>query len=160
MNDLIIALPRILTKRSAEREQKSSTRRLLFTDPNPLINSALEKASWKLNEGGYRSFHRELKAAENKKQHMIINGTKIDEKYIGRKTAGYVGHYETDGKSCNCSWFNSRKLCRHLFVYREYMKVDLFDTNIFPTSFLKHSSIENSIGFSLKLLFWSTITGY
>ena len=74
---------------------------------------------------------------------MIINGTKIDEKYIGRKTAGYVGHYETDGKSCNCSWFNSRKLCRHLFVYREYMKLDLFDTNIFPTSFLKHWSIEN-----------------
>ena len=62
LTELVKVLPKILDRRSAERENTSTHRRLVFHDPeNEDVDKALESASWKLNEGGYRLFYQEMK---------------------------------------------------------------------------------------------------
>ena len=76
---------------------------------------------------------------------MTLEGHKITERYIGKRTKTYVGHYETDGFKCNCSWYQSRLLCRHPFVYRIMNNLPLFDINIFhPTFKLNNDAHEPS----------------
>ena len=112
---------------------KSTITDLELKDEN--VDKALEAASWKLNEGGYRLYFQELKAAIFKKENMKLDGNIITETYIGKKTKSYVGHYETDGNKCNCSWFQSRLLCRHPFFFRMANNMPLFDISIFHPSF-------------------------
>ena len=136
LTELVKVLPKILDRRSAERENTSTHRRLVLHDPeNEDVDKALESASWKLNEGGYRLFYQEMKAALFKKENMKLEGNVITEKYIGNKTRTYVGHYETDGIVCNCSWYQSRLLCRHPFFYRMMKNIPLFDISMFHPSF-------------------------
>ena len=86
LSELIKVLPKILDKRSAERENISNNRRLVFRYPeNVEVDKALELASWKLNEGGYRLYYQQLKAAIFKRDHMSLEGCKVTEKYIGEK---------------------------------------------------------------------------
>ena len=52
LSEFVKVLPKILDKRSAERENITNHSRLVFHDPNNKdVNDALELASWKLNEG-------------------------------------------------------------------------------------------------------------
>ena len=74
--------------------------------------------------------------AEFKKPQMTLQGNQVEEKYVGKNTAKYVGHYETDGLKCNCSWFKSKLICRHPFFYRMMNSLPLFDLNIFPPCML------------------------
>ena len=74
--------------------------------------------------------------AEFKKPQMSLEGNNVVEKYVGKKTSEYVGHYETDGFKCNCSWFKSKLICRHPFFYRMVHCLPLFDLKIFPSSML------------------------
>ena len=78
-----------------------------------------------LNVEGMKKFHECLKMAESKEQNMSLDDESITEKYTGHKTKEYTGHYDTDGFTCNCSWFASRKLCRHLFFYRKIKQLPL-----------------------------------
>ena len=65
-----------------ERENISTHRRLIFRySEDKIVDKALEDASWKLNEGGYRLYYQELKAAIFKKENMKIEGNSITEKY-------------------------------------------------------------------------------
>ena len=83
LSEFVKILPKILDKRSAEREHIYNHRRLVFHDPNNReVDDALELASWNLNEGGYRLFYQELKAALFKKDHMTLDGNKITKKYV------------------------------------------------------------------------------
>ena len=102
---------------------------------NKRIDLALEEASWVLNEGGMKRFFSELKVAESKKKNIILEGTSLTETYTGLKTRNYVGRYKTDGVRCNCSWFMSRLICRHVFVYRMGNSMSLLDKAIFHSSF-------------------------
>ena len=136
LSELVTVLPKVLDKRSNERENNSTNRRLIFRFPeDKLVDKALEDASWKLNEGGYRVFYQEMKAAIFKKENMKVEGNFITEKYVGKKTRPYVGHYETDGVRCNCSWYQSRLLCRHPLFFRMANNMPLFDISIFHPSF-------------------------
>ena len=136
LSELCTVLPKLLDKRTAEREQNINLRRLVIHHPDPEFEKALQTASWKLNAAGMRRFHECLKMAEFKKPQMTLQGNQVEEKYVGKNTAKYVGHYETDGLKCNCSWFKSKLICRHPFFYRMMNSLPLFDLNIFPPCML------------------------
>ena len=107
------------------------------------MNDALEEASWHLNEGGMKVFHQQIKAALRKIVDMTFEDGLITERYVGKRTRSYVGHYETDGVMCNCSWFQSRLLCRHPIAYRLNNGLPLFDLQMFHTVFRRISSSES-----------------
>ena len=87
LTELVRILPKILDRRLSEREDISNHRRLLFHDPeNKHVDKALELASWELNQGGYRLFYQELKAALFKQKNMSLDDNLVTEKYIGKKT--------------------------------------------------------------------------
>ena len=135
LTEFIQVLPRALDERTAKREKDIVMKRLTIYDPKPELNKALSSASWKLNVEGMKKFHECLKMAESKEQNMSLDDESITEKYTGHKTKEYTGHYDTDGFTCNCSWFASRKLCRHLFFYRKIKQLPLFDLKCFHPSF-------------------------
>ena len=146
LTELVRILPKILDRRLSEREDISNHRRLLFHDPeNKHVDKALELASWELNEGGYRLFYQELKAALFKQKNMSLDDNIITEKYIGKKTKSYVGKYTTDGVKCNCSWYQSRLLCRHPFFFRMEKNMPLFDINMFHPSFKVRSDSNEAV---------------
>ena len=113
IKELIQVLPRALDERTAEREQDISVKRLTIYDQDPLLNKAFSVASWKLNVEGMKKFHECVKMAESREKNMVLDGHIITETYSGKTTKTYTGIYETDGFTCNCSWFASRKMCRH-----------------------------------------------
>ena len=115
-HELILVLPKILDKRSSERAQASVNRRVIFHHKVPEFDKALEQASWELNAGGMKAFYEALNMANDQKDKFDIVGEDITETYTGRNTAPYKGKYKTDGVVCNCSWFSSRKLCRHHYI--------------------------------------------
>ena len=91
LTELVRILPKILDRRLSEREDVSNHRRLLFHDPeNEHVDKALELASWELNEGGYRLFYQELKAALFKQKNMSLDENIITEKYIGKIGRAHV----------------------------------------------------------------------
>ena len=128
-------MPRALDERSAKREQNITFKRLTIYDPDPEIKKALDLASWKLNVEGMKKFHESLKMAESKEPNMKLDGNEITEEYSGKHTKTYTGKYDTNGFTCNCSWFASKKLCRHPFFFRKMNHLPLFDLKGFHTSF-------------------------
>ena len=82
-----------------------------------------------------KKFHESLKMAESKEVNMKLDGTEITEEYSGKNTKNYIGKYETNGFTCNCSWFASKKLCRHPFFFRKMNNLPLFDLKCFHSSF-------------------------
>ena len=141
LSELIQILPRALDERSAAREQEVLTKRLTIYDPDPEVNKALALASWKLNREGMKKFHESLKMAQEREKNMTLEGNIITETYTGASTKDYIGKYESDGFSCNCSWFASKRLCRHPFFFRKQNNLPLFDIQIFHRSF--HYQNEN-----------------
>ena len=136
LKELIQVLPRALDERTAKREQDISVKRLTIYDADPVLNKAFGLASWKLNVEGMKKFHKCVKMAESRGKNMVLEGQIITEQYTGKITKNYTGIYETDGFSCNCSWFASKKLCRHPFFFRKVSNLPLFDIKCFHSSFL------------------------
>ena len=64
MEEVILVLPKVLDKRSAERQKTIYETRLIIFDKNPIYRSALQTASWDLNKGGMRLFHECIKMKE------------------------------------------------------------------------------------------------
>ena len=136
LEELILVLPKILDKRSSERELATINRRVIFHHKNPKLNEALERASWDLNAGGMKVYFEALKMSHDQCDRFEVDGETIIETYSSSKTAPYKGTYKTNGFICNCSWFSSRKICRHPFVYRYHHNMALYDKKIFHSSFL------------------------
>lgn len=136
LKELIQVLPRALDERTAQREQDISLKRLTIYDQDPLLNKAFSVASWKLNVEGMKKFHECVKMAESREKNMVLDGHIITETYSGKTTKTYTGIYETDGFTCNCSWFASRKMCRHPFFFRKISNLPLYDIKCFHPSFL------------------------
>ena len=136
LQELILVLPKILDKRSAERAQVTDNRRVVYHHKIPEFERALEQGSWELNAGGMKAFYEALNMANDLKDRFKIEGDDITETYTGRNTAPYIGRYKTNGFVCNCSWFSSRKLCRHPFAYRIFHDLPLYEVQIFHSSFL------------------------
>ena len=111
-------LPKILDHRNEERQKQIYSSRLVIFHKNPKFRIALEKASWVLNAAGMRLFHEAITMSDNKRDDMKIenceDGEMLVENYRGRNSSGYVGRYKTTLSSCNCSWYASRKMCRHM----------------------------------------------
>ena len=136
LTDLIDMLPRILDCRTENRQQNIFSKRLVIYHKDPRYRAALEAASWDLNAAGMRVFHTAIGMSENKEDSMkLTDDDKIEERYTGRKTAPYVGKYQTDGKSCNCSWFAAYFFCRHIIFYRKQKNLPIYEQNIFHKSF-------------------------
>ena len=66
----------------------------------------------------------------------MLDNDEIEEKYTGRHTKEYTGHYKCNGYQCNCSWFTSNLFCRHIIFYRKTKGLNLFDLKMFHGSFL------------------------
>ena len=143
MEQLITILPKILDKRSEERETVIGTRRIVIHHPNPVYKSALEEASWVLNAAGMRNFYKGILMADKRQKLITLENEILIEKYTGRKTRDYVGRYSSDGFSCNCSWFSSFLFCRHLIFYRVVKGLPIFDKIMFHPSFLSESQLNN-----------------
>ena len=145
LHELILVLPKILDKRSAERALATAHRRIIYHYKNPEFDKALEQGSWELNAGGMKAFHEALTMADDLKERFEVVDGDITETYTGQNTAHYKGNYKTDGFSCNCSWFSSRKLCRHPLVYRLFHSLPLFDLKMFHSSFRVNPVEENEL---------------
>ena len=61
-------------------------------------------------------------------------GEIVVENYRGRNSSGYVGRYKTTLSSYNCSWYDSRKMCRHMIYFRDIQCVPVFDIEIMHKS--------------------------
>ena len=70
---------------------------------------------------------------------MKISGeNQVEEKYTGRHTKDYTGNYRCDGYTCNCSWFRTKYMCRHIVYLRKSQTLPLYEKKMFHKSF--HSS--------------------
>ena len=66
LSELLLVLPRVLAKRTAEREQEYIQKRLIIHHENPKFDHALQIASWKLNLGGMKTFYEALQMTDDK----------------------------------------------------------------------------------------------
>ena len=85
----------------------------LFKQERVKIQTEYEKASLELNEEGLKLFRQTVDMMEEKSNNMMLKEeNKIMEQITG-KTSDYVGRFDCDAYTCNCSWFKYFKLCRH-----------------------------------------------
>ena len=150
LSELIMILPKILDHRNEERQKQIYSSRLVIFHKNPKFRIALEKASWVLNAAGMRLFHEAIMMSDNKRDDMKIenceDGEMLVENYRGRNSSGYVGRYKTTLSSCNCSWYASRKMCRHMIYYRDINCVPVFDIKMMHKSLVTKRFQSEAIG--------------
>ena len=137
LSELDSALINFFDQGSEERDQSIKRSTLRFQHSDPLVKKSLDKAAVHLNDGGFRRLIQEVKAALAKHDNMELTGDTIKETYTGKETCPYVGTYKTDGFTCNCSWFRSYKICRHVIHFRKKNDLPLFDLRMFHNSFRK-----------------------
>ena len=92
LKELIFILPKVLDKRSAEREQATAHRRVIFHHKIVQFDKALEEASWELNAGGMKVYFEALTMAPDMKDHFEVVDGDISETYTGKHTAPYKGN--------------------------------------------------------------------
>ena len=139
LTDLINVLPKILDQRTENRQKNIFNKRLVIYHKEPRYRTALEKASWELNAAGMRVFNTAINMCDNKEKNMkLTDDDHIEEKYMGKKTAPYIGKYQTDGTTCNCSWFAAHFFCRHIIFYRKSKDLPIYEQRMFHSSFFTH----------------------
>ena len=103
LTELIPVILKVLDERYKDRLLEAENKRFNIYDENPLYNSALNIASYELNVGGMRLFHKTLKLMWERKDLLALEDDKVVENYNGRTNKDYVGRYETNGIKCKCS---------------------------------------------------------
>ena len=70
--------------------------------------------------------------ADTRQDLCSLEDNVITEKYNWKKN--YTGKYTTNGIVCNCSWFASKFICRHILFFRMQTEQPIFEENMFHPS--------------------------
>ena len=117
LEDLLRLLPKWIDDRTLSRKTKQEAgKRFVIRDSDPAVQAAYDAASWKLKSSGMNLFRDCVDWAKARLEHMTFDGDSITEKFTGKRTRDYTGHYTSDGLKCNCSHYSTLHFLRWVWL--------------------------------------------
>ena len=135
---MIPAISSAIDKRFLLRSLTTCHKRIKYHNNDPSCQAALDEASWSLNPIGLKLLNDNFKLCFKRWENMEIgHDGVISEKY---ENSNERQTYNTDGCTCDCSYFKQMYYCRHIPFYRLKTSVPLFELNAFHHALTKEAT--------------------
>ena len=139
LHEMIPHISAAIDHRFLIRRNLVGNKRIKYYHQDPVLQEALDTASWILNPLGIKLFFDNIKMSEKRLDCMFINdvGDGVNEKFGDLEKT-----YTCDGTACSCSYYQQMFLCRHIIFLRKTTGMSVFEERIFHPSLLKNASID------------------
>ena len=139
LHEMIPHIGAAIDHRFLIRRNLVGNKRIKYYHKDPLLQEALDTASWILNPIGIKLFFENIKISEKRSDYMAIKdeGDGVNETFGAQEK-----NYTCDGTSCSCSYYHQMFLCRHIIFFRKTTGMSVFDEGIFHPSLMKNASID------------------